>query len=395
VSEECKLQAAYDALVVGFLAPLLSGETAELGRPVAPGALDSFSRTRAGSAEAESRLYDQLHRLGSEIAPLESVPWPSRDLVAVAMVAHDLLFLTDPSLGRLLARGARTVVLQWIDQLLDAIAPPSTRGEALARHAILTALFATRRHDTVVRNWAYTYRFFGRPVPANVTALPRLRFVREEHATVDVLPLFAQIDDATDLGLARRMRELVSRSPVTELCQPARFAPLRFGVAGLRVLSDGPLRGGIARQIAAAGEWSSASVLGAALGAPEMRGAPAALLAPALRLLFEVHLTSTLDARVEPRVPSALDPHGLRYAAVLPAWLDDPVARSDAGGLDPADRKTVERRAEQLRRAIPRGQIDEVSAMIARARSALGTPAHRDTPHPSAPSRAAASAGPR
>ncbi|AKF03277.1 hypothetical protein [Sandaracinus amylolyticus] len=374
MTDVAKLQAAYDALVVKFLAPLMSGDVAELGRPVAPGALDYFAQTRSTSAEAESRIFDQLHRLGSEIAPLETVPWPSRDLVGLAMVLHDLLFLTDPSLDRLFARGAREVVLDWIDRLLDLIQPPDTRGEALSRHAMLTAFFATQRRDTVVRNWAYTYRFFGRPVPGNVTALPRLRFVREEHNVIDVLPLFAKLDELAGLGLSPRLRDAVARSPVTELAMPARFAPLRFGIAGLRVLADPALRGGIARQIAASGEWQSASALGAALFAPEMLSATPSLLAPALQLLFEIHVTSTLDARVETRIPSALDPHALRYAAVLPAWLEDSLAIDEIRALDDGDRAVLQRRAEQLRRAIPRAQIDEVAALVTRARTILHAP---------------------
>lgn len=397
MSDVAKLQAAYDALVVDFLAPFMSGEVAVLGRPVAPGALDYFAQTRAGSAEAESRIFDQLHRIGSEIASIETVPWPSRDLVAIAMAMHDLLFLTDPSLDRLFARGARGVVLDWIDRLLAHVGPPATRGDALARHAMLTAFFATQRRDTVVRNWAYTYRFFGRPVPANVTALPRLRFVREEHTTIDVLPLFAKLDEGAELGLTPRLRDLVARSPVTELTSPARFAPLRFGLASLRVLSDPALRGGIARQIAAAGEWPCASVLGAALTSPEMMSAPPALIAPALQLLFEVHVTSTLDSRVETRLPSALDPHALRYAAVLPAWLEDALAIEEIRALDDGDRAVLQRRAEQLRQAIPRGQIDEIAALVTRARTVLHAPAHPSQSAGATPlaPRRAASAGSR
>lgn len=367
MSDTSKLQAAYDALVVGFVAPLMSGDVAELDRPVAPGALDFFAQTRAGSAEAESRIFDAMHRWGSEIASIETVPWPSRDLVAIAMVLHDLLFLTDPGLDRLFARGARDVVLDWIDRLLVDIEPPATRGDALARHAMLEAFFQLKRRDTVVKNWAYTYRFYGRPPPPNVVAMPRVRFVRQEHTDIDVLPMFSKLDAQNDLGLALRLRDVVARSPVTELCRPDRFGPLRFGIASLRVLSDAALRGGIARKIAGSGEWASASVLGAALAAPELRRAPPALLAPALQLLFEVHVTSALDARVEHRIPSSLDGHAARYAAVLPAWIDDAVAIDDLRALDDSDRAILQQRAEILRRIVPREQLAEARDLVSRA----------------------------
>lgn len=385
MSDTSKLQAAYDDLVVRFLAPLMSGEGAELARPVAPGALDYFTRTRAGSVEAESRIFDALHRGGSDVAPIETVPWPSRDLVAIAMVMHDLLFLTDPSLDRLFARGARPVITAWIDQLLDAIQPPATRGDALARHAMLEAFFQTRRTDTVVRNWAYTYRFYGRKPPANVVALPRVRFVRQEHTTIELIPLFAKLDAESELGLSPRLRDLVARSPVTELARPTRFAPLRFGIASLRVLADGPLRGGIARAIAGEGEWKSAGVLGAALGASELRAAPPALIAPALALLFELHVTAALDARKDARVPGSLDVHAARYAAVLPAFLEDAAAIESVRALDDGDRAVLQRRTEALRRVVPRESVAEVGALVARARPFLSVPSPAPPPAHAAP----------
>lgn len=372
-----KLQEAYDALVAGFLAPLVSGDgVASLSRPVGPGALDYFSRTRCGSAEADSRLFDALHRLGSEIAPLETVPWAGepearRGLVAIGMILHDLLFLTDPSLDRLFARGARSVVLGWIDRLLEQIPAPSTRGDALARHAMLTAFGAVQRRDTVVKNWAYTYRFFGRPVPGNVTALPKLRFVREQHTTIDVLPLLAKLDAEHDLGLAGRFRQLVARSPVTELCRPDRHAPLRFGLASLRVLADPSLRGGIARQIAAAGEWACAPALGAAISDPTLASAHPALLGPALQLLLEVHLTAALDARLASTVPAGLDAASARYAAILPAWLEDPLALDEIRALDDSDRATLQKRAERMRRAVPEEVLKESVALVSRARTVM------------------------
>lgn len=362
-----KLQEAYDALVVGFLAPLVSGGLAQLTRPAAPGALEYFAHARSSSAEADRRIFDRLHRLGSDLAPLATVPWPSRDLVAMAMVMHHLAFVTDPALDRFLARGARSVVLDWIDRLLDEIRPPATRGDAAARDALLESYFATRRIDTVVRNWAYTYRFYGRPVPANVTALPRLRMVREVTTVVDLRRLFEHLDADQDLGLGSRLRRLVARSPVTELSRPDRFGPLRLGLAGLQVLSDSAIRGGIARRIASAGEWTCAAVIGDAIGAPELRDAPPALLAPALRLLLEVHLTVALDARREPSYPERFSVGALRYAAVLPAWLEHPLALEDVRVLADGHRAVVQRRAESLRGVVPGEVLTETLGLVTRA----------------------------
>jgi hypothetical protein len=306
----------------------------------------------------------------------------------MTMVLHDLVFLTDPKLDRLFSRGARGIVLGWIDQLLEMIAPPSTLGDALARHGLLVAFAGARRTDTVVKNWAYTYRFFGRPVPANVVALPRLRFVSQTHSTTEVAQLLERVDETADLGLRARLRDLIARSPVTELSRPDRHAPLRFGIASLQVLSDSALRGGIARQIAAAGEWPCANALGHALAAPELRALPGPLLAPVIDLLLDVHVTIALDTRLGARVPTTLDHGAARYAAVLPAFLASPLASRELGALDAGDRAVVERRAAKLRSLVPKDVLEEVVVLVARSRR----PATSSVPAPALTARTTSSA---
>nr|MDQ3031734.1 hypothetical protein [Myxococcota bacterium] len=99
------------------------------------------------------------------------------------------------------------------------------------------------------------------------------------------------------------------------------------------------------------------------------------LLAPALQLLLEVHLTSALDARIDARVPASLDVHAARYAAVLPAWLADDLALEEIRALDDGDRAILQRRAEILRRMVPSDQLHEVSALVMRARTVATVPA--------------------
>lgn len=362
-----KLQVAYDALVEGFVAPLVAGKEAVLGRPVAPGALTYFATARPGSAEAENTIYDGLHRMASEIAPIDDVPWPSRDLVAMAMALHDLAFLTDPELDGLFARGARPVLQRWIDTLTEAIAPPRTRGEALARHALLEAFLGSRRKDETVKNWAYTYRFPGRPVPWNVVAMPTIRFVRREEKLVDVSALLVKSDERADLRLVQRLRALVARSPVTELVYADRYPPACFGYATLAVLSDRALRGGIARVVAGRSPWRAASALGRALAHPSLASAPPEYAALALSFLLEVHLSALLDVRGDLRHPDALDEGAARYAAVLPAHLEDAKAIDALRTLDDADRALLQRQAAKLAKLVPRPVMESVAALVRRA----------------------------
>merc|ERR1711969_317577 len=92
---------------------------------------------------------------------------------------------------------------------------PRTRGQALVRHAIVARTLDLGREDTVVRNWAYTYRFYGRPPPANVVAMPKLRFVRQEKTRRSLVELARE--GTPDLELETPLLALLSRSPITQL----------------------------------------------------------------------------------------------------------------------------------------------------------------------------------
>ena len=238
-----KLQATYDALVERFVLPLALGSAGELARPIAPGCFDFFRQTRATSPEVDEKIFDALHRAGCGVAPLTTVPWPSPGLIAIAAASHDLLALTDPSLDRLFVRGARSTVVEWIDRWTELVPAPATRGEALARHGLVAPLYRAARRDVVVKNWAYTYRFFGRAVPWNVVSLPRLRFVRQQETTVLLTDLIAKLDQGSDLALGLRLRRLLARSPVTELLEAPGLPDFRFGLASLAVLSDPSISG--------------------------------------------------------------------------------------------------------------------------------------------------------
>ncbi len=364
MADAAKLQATYDALVERFVLPLLEGQAGELGRPIAPGCFDFFRQTRATSALVDEKIFDALHRAAADIAPLTTVPWPSPGLVAIAAAAHDLLALTDPSLDRLFVRGARTTVLDWIDRWTELIPAPATRGEALARHGLIAPLYRVSRRDVIVKNWAYTYRFFGRAVPWNVVAMPRIRFVRQEEAVVRLTGLIAQLDARDNLGLGVRLRRLLARSPVTELLEVRELPDFRFGLASLAVISDPAISGGIAKRLVGEDEWQSARVLGRAVASPELHAEPA-LLSVAVRFLVEMLMTSTLDARDDARdVPDVLDDGTARYASLLVALLSHDGALDQIRVLDDGDRATLQRRAERLRAGLVPERVREGTQLL-------------------------------
>jgi len=369
VTDTRALQSAYDSLVVDFLVPLLEGREVKLARAIAPGCASYFAQTRSGSSDAEGRIFDALHRGASEIATVDTVRWPSMGLLALSASMYDLLVVTDPSLDRAFARGARKTIRDWSREWLALVGLPATRGEALARHVLVERFGSVRRKDVVVKNWAYTYRFFGRAVPANVVAFPKLRFVRQEGTlrTLDTLLTREGDADLTALDLPALSREITARSPVTELLSIASTGgAFRFSAATLAVLSDRAIRGAIAGHLLK-DEWRAVSVLGAALVDPVLVSAPA-LLAIAVQLLLEMHLVCALDGRAHsPTARDLTDAGAMRYAALLVAVFDDDRAIRELSVFDDDHRLLLQRRAEAFRTRVPRATLAEVQQLLGHA----------------------------
>ncbi len=384
MKETEKLQHHYDELITKFVEPLITGGTVVIEQPHAPGAIGYYQHANTVDADANATIFDALHRHSSGIAPVTTVPWPDRDLLLVAMAAVNLVHVTDPTLDRLFARGHRKRVVEWIDEILDAIAPPNTRADALCRHALLDPVPALRRRDIVAKTWAYTYRFIGRTSDSSVLSRPVFGKFKEKHTLVDVSSLLDQLDLESGLGTARRLRELLARSPVTELVRLDLCESFRFGLATLAVLSDDAIRGGVAREIVERGEWKAAARLGRALGDTTLYQAPPGHLYYALALCFEVQMTATLDVP-GPALPDRLDlsdPDAARYAAVLPAFFDDETMLDEVRAFDDSDRGVVQERCALLSAALP-GEIKEQIALLVRR---CRRPGDRSAPHKTHPS---------
>lgn len=368
MSDSEKLQHRYDALVAGFVAPLVTGGTVQIDRPHAPGAITYYQHAGTSDPTAEMVIFDALHRHASGIAPIETVPWPNRDLLLMSMAALNLVQVTDPALDRMFARRARKKTVDWIDQIIEAVAPPNTRSDALARHALLDPLAALRRKDIIAKSWAYTYRFIGRPVGSSILSKPLFGKFNETEKLSDVGSLLAKLDADTGLGTLTRLRSLLARSPVTELVRLDLCDTFRFGLATLAVLSDDAIRGGVAREVVERGEWKAAPRLGRALGDSILRHAPPPHLYYALALCFEVQMTATLDVP-GPALPEHLDlsdRDSARYAAVLPAFFEDETMIDEVRAFDRADRGVVQERCSRIAAALPDGVLAEIVPLVRR-----------------------------
>ncbi|HHH29927.1 MAG TPA: hypothetical protein ENK57_16495 [Polyangiaceae bacterium] len=160
----------------------------------------------------------------------------------------------------------------------------------------------------------------------------------------------------------------MSRSPITELVRLDLCNSFRFGLAALAVLSDDSIRGGIARDIVARGEWNAAPRLGRALADDSLLSAPPAHLYYALALCFETQMTATLDVP-GPGLPEKLDlsdPDAARYAAVLPAFFDDDSMIDEVRAFADVDRVVIQQRCGLLAEALPNGIREQIATLVRR-----------------------------
>jgi len=193
----------------------------------------------------------------------------------------------------------------------------------------------------VVTNWAYTYRFFGRPVPRNVVAMPRLRRVKQKAEERALLAIFSQLD-SEEMPMEPLLQGLLARSPFTRI---ARFslgeAPL-FDVSTLAMLEDASLRQGLITELRQAHEAKLMARLGAELWKLRQRqDVPPRLLHVAVAFVLELGLRLMLR-REPPDFIGAPASFELGLALSLPA-----AARQARGlwpelALDDAERVTTE-----------------------------------------------------
>ncbi len=326
-------QERFDEFVGQFLAPLLHGERAQCVRFLPPGLWEYFAWAAFSNSEVELTLREGLAQGVSALLFPGPLPFPEAGAVATAMVGHNLMALSDPLMDRAIARGAVEPVLSWCDALIARIPPPATQGEALVRHAILEAFRGARREDTVVKNWAYTYRFHGRRPPANVTALPRLRFVREETS----LAPMDRVLDADEAPLRDTFDALLQRSPVTLLLTRSLSVERTWGAATLSVLADEALRRGIAQHLVAQGASSYVRHMDEVVRA-FVRATHVPPLAPLGDFLLDLHFLALIDRR-SPEVAPHMN--GSPFYAFLVAVFEMPQGEGRLARFQPGDREHI------------------------------------------------------
>ncbi|MBI2898047.1 MAG: hypothetical protein HYY06_31125 [Deltaproteobacteria bacterium] len=213
------LQGLFDRFFSGFMVPLVRGGKVEIGAPIAPGVISYFEEAVPSNGADAAELLAARQAIAADVLA-EAVPAaPSSDDIRVAAAVHNILYRTHPDLERLGAGRARRRAAEWARRFLEEAREPEGRNELVERHSIVWPLFRTSRVDTVLYNWSYRYRFYGREPPSRFLYWPTVRRIRQEHAETPFGEL--RFDEE---GLAV-LSFLMRRSALTSLLTPARALP--------------------------------------------------------------------------------------------------------------------------------------------------------------------------
>jgi len=213
------LQGLYDRFFSGFVLPLVRGGDLQIGAPIAPGVLPFFFEAVPSNGADGADLLVARQAIAADLLPDELPARLTEDDVRVGAALHNLLYRTHPDTEHLRARRARRRAADWARKALEEAREPEGRRELLERHTLVAPLFRTTRVDTVLYNWSYRYRFYGREPPARFLYWPTIRRIREEHSETP----FAELS-FDDQGVAL-LAQLMERSPLTALVTPTRALP--------------------------------------------------------------------------------------------------------------------------------------------------------------------------
>lgn len=344
-----------------FLLPLVRGGALHVGRPMSARALSAMTdafragRRRVLSLEdmAEEDAVAELARLrhGRARALLIDATLPPLDegTLRLGVAVHNLLALVHPGLlGRSAERRQEQIVAVTLP--IADLGPPSTAEEVVRRHSLLARLPEITRSEHTVEYWAGRRRYVGRPPPAHLLALPRVRrvsttsqrrlWLKEIGVPASARGLWAALQRASPLGEALDPLRLEPPPAWERILPVLRFPALCRLVAGRLVevgieaagaaLVPALLRFASARDAAGAGDvafavrllahafWLDHLTVGSALpGASDL----GALLAAAFDL--------------EPRLvwPPDLD-GGAPLAAAVRARFERLLTEARAGALD-------------------------------------------------------------
>jgi len=236
--------ARLEALAERVLAPLVLGGKLRLVPPFGRGlALELGVAARIADDELRGRIELARLRVARLYAPIDTIDELGPTEWAMLACLNDLLQSTNHELSGPLTRGRHLRLLGSVDATLDALSPPDTVRELLARHATFARALELVRTDTSVRWWTGQQRFRGQPPDARLLAWPGLRRVVVAPERVSLPELCRGMNELPVERYQAALSRWLGLSPLSDLASAARPAPVFVWQPGtLRCLGVRPAR---------------------------------------------------------------------------------------------------------------------------------------------------------
>jgi hypothetical protein len=240
--------------LASFVLPVVAGGKVEVRGLIGPGMVTRFREDREIDATLVAEITKHVAAHLARIGPVHSIDLLPDDVIALAVVWHNLLAMTHPDVVK--RTRLRRRVREWLLAMLDFIGPPRTAGDVALRYGVFARLGVLGRVDTDLAFWAGSARYVGIAPPKRMVLWKGLRRIRESKRRVPLLELLGELqtdDERTDLLKAARIA--IGLSPLNDLDLVDRNAPFTFGWTPLAVntLGDHALRGAAVRLVLARG----------------------------------------------------------------------------------------------------------------------------------------------
>lgn len=207
------------------LLPLLAGGALRPLPPIGPERAKQLAAAEGVMPTGGSMDAVRAHRVrvSRRIACLDALGDLGAGEWMLACALNDLLQVTNPSLLGWFDKDRPVTLLSAVRRTIDNAGPPRVLGEAIARHATFSRVFALRRLDTTVHWWVGSETFVGRKPPQRLLRWRGVRRVRLEEAAV---PLWAMAPSSFEgQGFEDVMSSWLSHSPLTDLAHADRERP--------------------------------------------------------------------------------------------------------------------------------------------------------------------------
>ncbi len=240
--------------LASFVLPIVAGGRVEVRGLIGPGMLARFRGDREIDATlvAEITRHAQAHL--ARVGPVHSIDLLPDEVIALAVVWHNLLSMTHPDVVK--RTRLRRRVREWLLGMLDWIGPPRTAGDVAVRYGVLARLSALGRVDTDLAFWAGSARYIGIAPPKRMVLWKGIRRIRETKKRVSLLELLSELQtDDERADLLHPARVAIGLSPLNDIDMVDRTAPFPFAWTPLTVntTGDDALRGAFVRLLLARG----------------------------------------------------------------------------------------------------------------------------------------------